>query len=65
MGAGGGAEEVEGLRGLHDLPGVHDVDVVAQLGHHPHVVGDEEDGCAVVPAQVPHEPEDLGLDGGV
>ena len=61
----GVAEELEGLRLLHNLPGVHHIHIVAQLGHHPHVVGDKQDGGAVVPAQVPHKAEDLSLDGHV
>ena len=61
----GGPEEGKGLRRLHNLSRVHHIDIVAQLGHHPHVVGDEKDGRAVVPAQVPHQPENLGLDGHV
>ena len=55
-------EEGKRLRRLHDLPGVHHIDQVTQLGYHAQVVGDKENGRAMLPAQVAHEGEDLGLD---
>ena len=42
--------------------GVHHIDVVADLGHDPEVVGDEHDGGSDPFAQVAHQLEDLGLD---
>ncbi|KUG29211.1 hypothetical protein ASZ90_000913 [hydrocarbon metagenome] len=47
------------------LSGIHDGRVVAGLGHHPQVVGDEQDGRALGGGQVQHEGQDLLLDGDV
>ena len=50
---------------LHDAAGVHDGDVVGDLGHHAEVVGDEQDGGAGPGAQLGQKGQDLGLDGDV
>ena len=50
---------------LDDLAGIHDGHVVAGLGHHAEVVGDEDDGRAGLGAQLGQQIEDLRLDGDV
>ena len=50
---------------LHDAAHIHDGHVVGQLAHHAHVVGDEHDGGVVLPLELLHQLEDLGLDGHV
>jgi hypothetical protein len=50
---------------LDHPPAVHDHDLVAHLGDHAHVVGDEQDGDAELVAQAPQQPQDLRLDGDV
>ena len=58
-------EEVGGAGLLDDVAGLEDHDAVGQLGHHAHVVGDEQDGGADPVAQPPEQGEDLGLHGDV
>lgn len=75
--AGEGGEEgvAVGMEGLFeefadgaffdDVAGVHDGDVVGDLGDDAEVVGDEEDGGAAFLAEALELVEDLGLDGDV
>ena len=59
---------VEDLRcrpGLHDEALAHDGDPVGEVGHHPHVVGDQHNGTVQFVPQVAHEVKDFGLDGHV
>ena len=57
QGVGGGA--------LHDPPGVHDHDLIGPAGHHPQVVGDQDDRHVTLPLQFGQQIEDLGLHGHV
>ena len=47
---------------LDGSSGVHDDDAVRRLGHHAHVVGDQDDRRVVIALQPPHQREDLRLD---
>ncbi len=47
------------------MPRVHDHDVVGQLGHHPQVVGDDDDRRVELLLQVQDQIQDLGLHGDV
>ncbi len=51
--------------GLDDPPAVHDVDEVAQTGHHPEVVGDHDHGRVQVGHQLLEQLQHLRLDGDV
>ena len=55
-------EEGVHVRHLHDLPGIHDRDLLGHLGDHPEVVGDEKDGGAGLLLELVHQIEDLRLD---
>ncbi len=61
----GVVEQRAGGGPLHDAPGVHDHDVVGPVGHHPEVVGDQDDRHVALPLQVGQQIEDLGLHGDV
>ena len=50
---------------LHDAPGVHDGDATAKLGGHAQVVGDQDDGSAMLLVDTAHQIQDLGLDGDI
>ena len=65
VGVGGAGEEVGGAGRLHDLPGVHHRQPVGGLGHHPQVVGDEQDGHPGLALEALEQAQDLGLDGHV
>ena len=56
----------DGLQGppLHCPPGVHDGHLVADLGHHAQVVGDDHQAARGT-LEPPHDVQDLGLDGHV
>ncbi len=58
-------EHAGGGTGLDDLAGVHHGDVVAEVGDHAQVVGDEHDRQPGVADQCPQQAEDLGLHGDV
>lgn len=52
-----------GSRGaLHDRSHVHDIHVIAELSHDAHVVGDDQGARVPLPAQLPDQLQDLGLD---
>ncbi len=55
-------EELAGGPLLNDPPGVHHRDLVAHLGNHPEVVGDEEHRRAGGALQRAHQLQDLSLD---
>ena len=54
-------EERCDLGALDDLAGIHDDDVLRDLGDDAEVVGDQHDGGAGLVAQITHELEDLRL----
>ena len=53
----------DGVHGslLHHAAQVHDGDLVAHLGDHAQVVGDQDDGHAFAPLEIGEEGEDLRL----
>jgi hypothetical protein len=55
-------EQRAARRGLHDAPGVHDVHLVAQPGHHAEVVGDEHQRGLAVDDQRAQQLQDLRAD---
>ena len=55
-------EHVADRAGLDDLAGVHDRDVVAEIGDHTEVVGDEDDRHPSFGDESAQQIEDLGLD---
>ena len=65
VGVLGVGEEFVGGGHLHALPQVHHHDLVGDVLHDAHVVGDEQVGQAQFLLQVHEEVEDLGLDGDV
>ena len=58
-------QDGRGGAGLDDLAGVHDRDVVADVGDHAEVVADDDHRQAGVADQRPEQAEDLGLHGDV
>src|SRR4028119_1259589 len=56
-------EDVEHGSLLHHPAAVHHQNTVGYFGHHPQVVGDEDDGRVVLAAQVVDEAEHTGLHG--
>ena len=54
-----------GHRGLHDSSRIHDLDPVAEPGHHSEVMGDENHGRTELVLQAFDQFQDLGLDGHV
>ncbi len=58
-------EDVPLRAALHELTRVHHHDAVGDLGHDAHVVGDEDDGRAVVAPELFDQAQDLGLNGHV
>ena len=58
-------EQARDRRFLDDAAGIHHQHAVGGLGHHAHVVGDDDDRHAELVAQVHHQVEDLRLDGDV
>ena len=58
-------EQVVGRRPFHDPAGVHDGDVVADVGDDTEIVGDEQQGHAELVLQFVQQAEDRGLDGDV
>src|SRR5499433_1106106 len=60
-----GCEQHIDRRALDDLAHIHDCDLVANLGDHPEIVGDENDRGTGGGFQVTHEVEDLRLNGDV
>ena len=56
-------EEILHRRFLHDLSGIHDRYRVTELGHHTHVVGNQDDRHIVFLPQLPEQIQDLSLDG--
>jgi len=61
IGMGGREEDLLRSALLHDLAGIHDVDAVGHVGHHAHVVGDEDNGQVPLPLDLVDEVQDLGL----
>jgi hypothetical protein len=61
----GRAEHLAGGARLDDAAGIHHRDAVAELRHHPEIVGDEQHRHAELPSQAVDEIEDLGLHGDV
>ena len=58
-------EDVEHRPLLDDAARPHHRHAVRHLGHHAHVVGDEQEGGGEVALEVAHQPQDLGLHGDV
>jgi hypothetical protein len=48
-------------RALDDLAGIHHRDLVADLGDHAEIVGNQDDRRAACGLQLPHQVENLGL----
>ena len=65
VGVLGVGEQLVRGRQLHALPEVHHHDLVGDVLHHAHVVGDEHVGQAQFLLQVHEQVQDLGLDGHV
>ena len=65
VGVAGRSEELIAAARLHDAPGIHDRDAVADVAHDGQVVGDEEVGDAEVALEVHEQVEDLALHGDV
>ncbi len=62
VGVPGSGEDLPRVADLDDLAGVHHRHPVASLGDDAQVVGDQQQGGAVVGAQVVEDPDDLRLD---
>ena len=58
-------EELVDRRALDDLAGIHHRDLVADLGDHAEIVGDQDDRGAACGLQFAHQIEDLRLQGDV
>ena len=59
------AEQRRGGGLLDDAPGIHHHHLVAHLGNHAEIVGDEQQGHAQLALEAAQEIQDLGLDGDV
>ncbi len=57
-----GREDIPLRAALHEFPRIHHHDAVGDLGHHAHIVGDEDDGRAVIAPELLDQAQDLGLD---
>ena len=55
-------EDLVGSAELHRAAGVHDHDLVRNVGHHAKVVRDHDDGVAILLLHLLHELDDLRLD---
>ena len=65
VGVAGLVEDVVYRPLLHDLAGIHDGDLVADLSHHAQVVGDEDNAHVSLLLELLHELQNLGLNGHV
>ena len=65
IGMAGVPEQLKGLGLLHDLAGIHNVDNIAHLRHNAHVMGNHQNGGAVVIPELFHELQNLRLNGNV
>ena len=63
VGVRGVIEDIVHRSLFHHLTGVHDADLVADLGHHAQIVGNKDDAHMRLFLEVLHELQDLGLDG--
>src|SRR5215831_2502327 len=63
VGVAGVPIDPSGRPPLDDLAGIHDVDPVGVAGHDPQVVRDDKQGDPVLPAEILHQIQDLGLNG--
>ena len=63
VGVEGVVEDILQCAVLHDAAGVDDAHAVADLRHDAQVVGDHEHGGAVLPLELLHHVQHLGLDG--
>ena len=57
--------DVSGRPPLGDFAGIHNVDPVGIAGHDTQIVGDDEQGDPILPAELLHQIQDLGLNGHV
>ncbi len=60
-----GLEKIGHIGHFAKVAGIHDADPVAGFGHHPQVVGDEQDRCNFRLPQAAHQVQDLGLNGDI
>ena len=58
-------KQLEDVGPLHSATRIHHHHLVAQLRHHPEIVGDEDDGHAGLGLQRLHQIQYLGLDGDI
>ncbi len=65
VGVAGAGKDVLRRAVLHDLPRVHDRNLVRDVGHHAQIVGNHDEGGAVCLLNVLDKVQDLGLNGHV
>src|SRR6266481_5788190 len=65
IGVAGVPIDISGRPPLNDFAGIHNVDPIGVAGHHPQVVRNDKKGNSVLPAEILHQIQYLGLNGDV
>src|SRR5262252_6308350 len=65
VGVAGVAINIPGCSPLDDLAGIHNIDPIGVAGHDPQIVRNDQKGDPVLPAEILHQIQYLGLNGHV